>query len=366
MPQWHGEGFFLLGDMFPRIQPHPLIRGGHAQTLAGVFLPGRLAAYRAVKHTVSLDDGDALVLHDDRPDGWQTGDPVVLLMHGLAGCHLSPYMIRLAAKLNDVGVRAFRMDHRGCGAGHGLARLPYNAGRSDDALAAIRRIIDLCPGSKLGLVGYSLSGNLMLKMLGERPELIPPEVACTAAINPPIDLSACMQGLLRPANRIYDLRFVRLLDRNLKARKKRMPEMPMAGYLGPSRRLLDLDDAYTAPVSGYEGAEHYYARCSSAQFVADIRTSTLILTARDDPLISVDSFERLTLPPAVKLHIAESGGHLGYVARGGQDADRQWMDWRILDWLTSHWGESAAQSHATHRASSEQSPASSSNVAMGG
>jgi predicted alpha/beta-fold hydrolase len=319
--------------MFPPIQPHFLIRGGHAQTLIGAVLPGRRAAYRAVKHHVALDDGDAIVLHDDRPGGWQCGDPAVLLMHGLAGCHLSSYMIRLAAKLNDLGVRAFRMDHRGCGAGYRLARLPYNAGRSDDALAAIQKIIELCPESKVGVVGFSLSGNLTLKLLGERPELVPPEVVCASAINPPIDLSACMQGLLRPTNRIYDLRFVKLLDRHLRVRKKQMPDIPMADYRGPSRRLIDLDDAYTAPVSGYENAEHYYARCSSDQFIGDIRIPTLILTARDDPLIPVDPFERLSLPAAVKLHIAESGGHLGYVARRGQDADRRWMDWRILDWL---------------------------------
>ncbi|MCH8045912.1 MAG: alpha/beta fold hydrolase [Planctomycetes bacterium] len=332
--------------MFPRFQPHLLIRGGHAQTLAGALAPGWCPVYRASRHTVQLDDGDAIVLHDDRPSGWQTGDPVVLLMHGLAGCHLSPYMIRLAAKLNDVGVRAFRMDHRGCGAGHSLARLPYNAGRSEDALSAIHKIIRLCPRSKLGVVGFSLSGNLTLKLLGERPEMIPPEVVCAAAINPPIDLAACMQGLLRPANRLYDLRFVRILDRNLIARKKQMPEIPLAGYQGPSRRLLDLDDAYTAPLSGYVDAQHYYARCSSEQFVGDIRTSTLILAARDDPLIPVESFERLSLPRAVKLHIARSGGHLGYVARAGQDADRRWMDWRILEWLTSHWGGKSARSDA--------------------
>src|SRR5262245_55436276 len=113
-------------------RPHFLLRGGHAQTLAGVFL-GRRAGESvgprpAVQCQVALADGDRIVLHDNSPSGWREGDRVALLIHGLCGCHASPYMVRIARKLTGRGVRTFRMDLRGCGAGLALARLPYHSG----------------------------------------------------------------------------------------------------------------------------------------------------------------------------------------------------------------------------------------------
>ncbi len=118
---------------------------GHAQTLAGVYLPAGRYPYRARQHRVALADGDQLVLHDDRPDAWQAGDRAALLIHGLAGCHTSGYMQRIAHKLSARGVRVFRMDLRGCGAGQGLARWPYHSGRTEDAVAALEAIARLRP-----------------------------------------------------------------------------------------------------------------------------------------------------------------------------------------------------------------------------
>jgi predicted alpha/beta-fold hydrolase len=99
--------------------------------------------------------------------------------------------------------------------------------------------------------------------------------------------------------------------------------------------LYDFDDQYTAPAAGFENAADYYARCSAAQFVSGIEVPTLILTARDDPLVPVSVFEKLNLPDSVVLHISEQGGHLGYIAKAGDDPDRRWMDWRIVDWMNA-------------------------------
>ena len=126
-------------DSLPPFRQHLLFRGGHAQTLAGAYLPGRRYRYRAEQREVTLPDGDRIVLHDDCPAGWQSGQRAALLIHGLAGSHQSGYMQRIAHKLQARGVRAFRMDLRGCGAGAGLARLPYHSGRSEDARRPWRR-----------------------------------------------------------------------------------------------------------------------------------------------------------------------------------------------------------------------------------
>ena len=105
----------------PTFIPHPMLPGGHMQTIAAAYIKGHLRPYRATRHQVELGDGDRLVLHDDVPDNWRQQGRVALLLHGVSGCHGSPYMVRIAGKLNDIGVRTFRMDMRGCGAGARLA-----------------------------------------------------------------------------------------------------------------------------------------------------------------------------------------------------------------------------------------------------
>ena len=328
------EDSFIL----PPFRPHPLLRGGHRQTLAAYAFKGEQRRYSATRHTIELPDGDRLILHDDCPANWGPGAPFVLLLHGLAGCHGSFYMIRVGGKLVDRGVRVFRLDHRGCGSGAKLARLPYHAGRSDDVRAACDCAAGLCNGSLGGVVGFSLSGNMLLKMLGEdgRSNRVPPYLACAAAVNPPIDLEQCGDALRKRSNRYYDRHFTGLLAQQVQERIDQVVDAP--GPVGGSipARLREIDDKYTAPVSGFDGVYDYYANCSGAQFVPAINVPTLILTARDDPLIPVMSFEQLPAVPAVQVHIEEHGGHLGYIARPGIDPDRRWMDWRVVEWLAAH------------------------------
>lgn len=238
-------------------------------------------------------------------------------------------MMRIADRLNAAGVRAFRMDLRGCGAGEGLATLPYHAGRSDDALAALRAIERLCPGSPLSLVGFSLGANIALKLLGETPDELPAELRNAIAVCPPIDLDACVGSLDQFWGRFYDRHFVKLLYRRTcgdgKSRER--------GNGQPPRTLREFDDWYTAPRSGFASADEYYSRCNSAQFIPHIRVPTCILAAADDPMIPVRIFDAVSFPRSVRLHITEHGGHLGFIGRRGLDADCRWMDWRVVEWV---------------------------------
>lgn len=323
----------MTSAAFPEFIPHRLLRGGHAQTLAGAFLPWKRVDEQAARHRVELPDGDALVLHDDCPDSWRAGDRAVLLMHGLAGDYRSGYMVRIGRRLVERGVRTFRLDLRGCGAGTGLARRPYHAGRSDDVRQVVEFIARLCPASELAVVGFSLSGNVTLKFLGEAPGRVPDCVARAMVVNPPIDLRGCVAALGRLSNRLYDRHFVSLLRKSVQRLRQAVPDVEIPGGYGRPRKLYDFDDQYTAPFAGFKDAEEYYARSSAAQFVGGIDIPTLILTARDDPLVPVATFEQLSYPDPVVLHVAEGGGHLGYVARRNDDPDRRWMDWRVVEWV---------------------------------
>lgn len=298
-------------------------------------MSGGSARYAARPHQVELPDGDRLIVHDDCPPEWSPGHPFVLLLHGLSGSHQSGYLVRLTTHLTARRVRVFRLDHRDCGAGVGLARQPYHAGRSDDVRHVFQFVSRLCNGSNGGIVGYSLSGNMLLKMLGEdaRQEHLQSHLACAAAVNPPLDLERCSQALRKFSNRIYDQHFTRSLTRTVRARQS---GQSLAGFDRAPVNLREFDAAYTAPVSGFASVEDYYSRCSGAQFVASIQQPVLILTAEDDPLIPVESFTSLPANPFVTVYISPHGGHLGYLSKSGTDPDRRWLDWRLLEWLSAH------------------------------
>lgn len=318
----------------PEFEPHPLIRGGHAQTLTAYFLPGKTYPYRATRRLINLDDGDAIVLHDDCPANWNEGDPAVLLLHGLGGCHQSTYMVRVAGKLNERGVRTFRMDLRGCGAGQGMARLPYHAGRSEDARAAIHAISRWCPDSPLSATGFSLGGNIVLKMLGEAPDQLPEMLERAVVVNPPVDLTQCIGRLGQFGGRVYDKHFVKMLYRQLHHSDGLVGDPPIVQWTRKPQSLWEFDDLYTAPVTGFGDAANFYRKNSSSAVVENIRVPTLIIASADDPVIPSSSFEKLDLPDCVKLHMTSSGGHLGFISRGGADPDRRWMEWRVIDWVT--------------------------------
>ena len=357
--------------------------GAHAQTLAAAYWPAQLPEHRAVARRVELDDGDVVVVHDDCPEGWPLDGRVALLAHGLGGCHRSPLLVRLAAKLNERGVRVFRWDMRGCGAGVGLAGRPYHAGCTDDLQRVIASVLEWCSarfmdgqlmfspnangvgagggttslppvspaptplalglsGSleairiRLTLFGVSLSGNIVLKYLGESPESVPSQIVQAIAVNPPIDLAASVRTLTGRIKRMYDRHFVGSLTRHLVERQRLRPDAPMPSVSKQPRTLYEFDDWYTAPMSGFPDADTYYARCSAAQFVPHIETPTTIITSCNDPMVPVEMFspERVQCSQSVRLTIASGGGHVGYIARPGLDPDVHWLDWRVVELVT--------------------------------
>jgi predicted alpha/beta-fold hydrolase len=244
-------------------------------------------------------------------------------------------MQRISHKLGERGVRAFRMDLRGCGAGEGLARLPYHSGRSEDARAALEFIAGVAPQSPVTLVGFSLGGNIALKLAGEMGNRPCAHWDSVMAVCPPVDLAACSRQIQKRPNTLYDRYFVARLVEQLESRRQHLPTEHARPFDRPPRTLWDFDNQFTAVVCQFGTADDYYARASSLPLLTDIRRPTLILSAADDPMIPPLALRTAKLPPAVRLLMTERGGHLGFVGRRGVDADRRWMDWRVVDWVTS-------------------------------
>ena len=334
----------MISESPPPFVPHPCLPTGHLQTLAGLYLPHAAHLDTGTQQQVKLPDGDTIILHDNAPANWSTGDRVVVLLHGLCGSHSSPYMRRLAAKLNHQAVRTMRMDQRGWGAAEKTARKPTHAGRSDDLRHAVQAVRQICPGSPIALVGFSLGGNVVLKYLAEEGASLQSELAQAVVVSPPSDLAACARSLQRGTSRWYERYFIRRLMQYVRVRARSDPAWhSLLRHQHRVGTLWQFDHHFTAPLSGFHSADDYYQQSSTHRRWQEIKLPTHLLVARDDPLVPYQTFDELT-PTArghsLHVHVTAHGGHLGFVSRGmavqGTGySDRRWMDRAIVAWLTN-------------------------------
>ena len=314
-------------------RPLPLLRNPHVQTLLGHLWPCPKWSHPVRRHVVRVADGDAVTLYDTAPPGWSPGGPIALIVHGLTGSHRSAQVQRLATYLLPQGWRVVRMDLRGAKPSIELSRGTYHAGRSDDIRAAVETVHAWSPTSPITAVGFSLGGNLVLKLGGEAADRPVPGLTRIGALAPPIDLESCAALIARPPNRLYDSYFVRELIQEAHLRQHHFPDLPPLRF--PRRMTIRLfDDLYTAPRCGFADALDYYRQASAYRLVPRIQLPTFILTARDDPFIAVEPFEELRPPANVALRIVPHGGHLGFLGWDGAGGYR-WAERRIAEWIAS-------------------------------
>lgn len=318
--------------------PPWMFRNGHVQTLAGMYVYAPRAARQAVASStlttgeVLLCDGDRLVYHDECPTQWKSGDRVALLLHGLAGSSASSYMRRISRLLHKQHVRTVRLDWRGCGAGAALARYPYHSGRSNDVAATIAEIQTRCPNSPITVIGFSLGGNITLKLLGENRSSRETlgNVDRAIAVCPPIDLITTVQSLWKGWARLYDRYFCKACVRDVCQRREVRPDavVPDGWFSQSPKSLYEFDDTFTAPVCGFESALDYYAKSSSLQFLTAIQIPTLVIAAQDDPVIPYHQFQAADFSPTTELRAPRHGGHMGFCTTSGVG----WLDRQIVEW----------------------------------
>jgi predicted alpha/beta-fold hydrolase len=313
-----------------RFRPLPLLGNPHVQTMLSQVLHGPVRSLPATERLVTLPDGDKLVLHESWRVRWQSGDPIAVLVHGLGGCHASMHLLRQAHRLLRRGVRVVRLDLRGVGRGERLARRTYNAACSEDVRRAAEAVCRDHPTSPLFMIGFSLGGNIVLKLAGEAAERPLPNLRRVAAVSPPIDMVRCAELLALPRNRLYDQYYIRLLVRQVRRHDRHFPDLPRVRF--PRRLTMRLfDELHTAPRGGFADALDYYRRASSLPLIARIEVPTFILTARDDPFIAAESFEGLR-GKHLEVEIAARGGHMGFLGADGAGGIR-WAERRVEAWL---------------------------------
>ncbi|WP_165232941.1 YheT family hydrolase [Aquisphaera insulae] len=321
----------------PRFEPPAWLRGPHGQTVAArYFFHGDLRL-PATGHEISLEDGDRLLVLESIPDGWSDGDPAALLIHGLGSCAKAPYVVRVARRLFRLGVRVVRMNLRGAGEGFGLARGIYHAGRTEDVRRTVAWLAARATGSPIALVGFSLGGNLALKLAGEAAADPVPGLDCVLAANPPIDLAASAAQIGRPSNRLYDWNFTAWLKGQVGRLHARFPELGPPDLAGV-RSVRQFDHRYTAPRNGFSSADDYYGRSSARPWISRATVPGLVVHAEDDPFIPAGSFAGAEFPASIELDLIRHGGHLGYVSRRPWHGDHRWLDVRLSAWLADRWG----------------------------
>ena len=264
------------------------------------------------------------------PRDWNENEPTIVMVHGLLGSHKSPYAVRLAKKLNQRGIRSVRINLRGCGTGRGYAKRMYHAESSDDIWQALKEIKRDTPHSPLIVIGFSLGGNIVLKMGGEKGEEALNLVEKIIAINPPIDMHSSM--LLLSKNKAYERFFMRALKAEAEYRHEIFEDLPPL-EIPNSMTLLEFNEFYTAPQAGFSSARDYYHACSSGRLISSLCVPSHILFSRDDPIVDCTVLDSIQIPKNIDVLITDHGGHLGFLGIPGQKGGFLWMDFVLLQWI---------------------------------
>jgi uncharacterized protein len=318
----------------------PFFKNPHLSTMAGNFWSRPKVDERwPVEAVIYRTEPDVEVLvHSQRPEGPPRGE--IILVHGLEGSSAAGYARSMSYAALEAGYATHRFNMRSCGGTENLALTNYHSGQTSDLLHVVqeRRQKSNLP---IYLVGFSLGGNVVLKLTGELGDDARGFITAVCGVSTPIDLKACATALGKRENVIYEQRFLSRLRDRVRLRHKQAPETYSLEPLKKIRTIYDFDDLYTGPLFGFGDADNYYATQSSKEFLGRIRIPALLVQAKDDPLIPFSVYDHPAFRenPCLTLIAVEHGGHLGFISRS---QPRFWLDGLVTNWLKDQFVESAS------------------------
>ena len=305
----------------------PLFRNAHLETIVCHFWSRPLDTVRyPVERRLYRTEADVQVLlESQRPPGPARAE--LVLVHGLEGSGEAGYMRGLSQTALEAGCAVHRFHLRTCGGTEHLSSTLYHSGLTSDLLHVLREMAGEGAGP-LFLAGFSLGGNVVLKLAGELGEQGPALVRGVCAVSTPIDLAASSARLGRWDNTIYELRFVRRMRQRLCATGRYRKE-----DFAVVRTIRQVDDRITAPSFGFRDAAHYYETQSAARFLDHIRVPALLIQAKNDPLVPFSSYDHPAFRsnPWLRLVATEYGGHVGFFARG---EPHFWAEAAVMEWIS--------------------------------
>lgn len=310
----------------------PLFRNPHLATIAGNFWPRQLdlARFPVRERYFETEPGVQILVHSQYPPGGPRGE--LVLVHGLEGSSQAGYARSLSQAALEAGYAAHRFNMRSCGGTEAVCgKTLYHSGQTGDLLSVVTQLQSESR-APFYLIGFSLGGNVVLKLGGELGDQARGRIAGIIAVSTPIDLAACVRSIEKPANYLYADRFVRRLKERIRLKERLTPGTFDLALLDGVKTVYQFDDTFTARCFGFGTADNYYATQSSHQFLDKIRVPCLVVHAKDDPMIPFAVYQRQAFEsnPYLQLLAVDHGGHLGFLSR---NKPRFWLDGVILEWL---------------------------------
>jgi predicted alpha/beta-fold hydrolase len=324
----------------PPYVPHPRWTGGHWMTIYTWARRRRFPALPAPEARVFEVAPDARVLAHVHWQPARREAPTLLALHGLEGSSSAHYMVGLADKAFARGFNVVRLNQRNCGGTEILSAGLYHSGLTADPIAVLRELAATEGLTRFGVVGYSLGGNLTLKLAGEAgadPALVP-GLRAVCAVSPTMDLALCVDALERRANAVYQWNFMRNLKARMRRKAAAWPGRFDTAPLARLRTVRGFDDVYTAPHHGFAGAADYYHRASALRVVDRIRVPALVVASDNDPFVPHEQFTRpeVTGNPNVRVVITRDGGHCGFLSEGAPGFDGYWAERAAVEFLATY------------------------------
>jgi predicted alpha/beta-fold hydrolase len=318
---FHGANDKLKFQMFQVVPYRPRFTGGHMQTLYAWAKPRTFPRLPVPTERLFDVAPDARVLahchfHDDR-----AARPALILLHGLEGSSRAHYMCGISDKAWAAGWNVVRLNQRNCGGTEQLSQGLYHSGLTHDVQFVMRELISSDRIGAIAVAGYSLGGNLTLKLAGELGDAAPAELKAVCAVSPTMDLAVCVEALERRSNFPYQWNFVKNLKGRMRRKAAAWPGQYSLDRLKGMWTVRQFDEAYTAPHHGFRDAGDYYYRASAMRVIDRIRVPALILTAEDDPFVPIAPFRdpAVASNPNIHVVITACGGHCAFVERSGPD-----------------------------------------------
>ena len=312
-------------------KPPFLFANPHLQTvIPTLFRKVNGIQYR--RQRIDTPDGDFLDLDWSRIQERVLG----IVLHGLEGDSTRGYVMGMVRALNRSGWDALALNFRGCsGEPNRLLRM-YHSGDTADLDVVISTVAKDPIYEAIGLIGFSLGGNVILKYLGERGRDINPSIKAAVTLSVPCDLKACSQRLEELRNRLYLKRFLKLLHAKIQHKTHCFPNSISNDDYTSIHTLKEFDDRYTGPIHGFSSADDYYARASSKQFLSSIPIPTLLINAADDPFLSDSCYPKQEAEknPNLVLEIPRHGGHCGFMS--SRLHGQYWSETRSVSFLEQH------------------------------
>jgi predicted alpha/beta-fold hydrolase len=328
-------------------RPRRFLNNGHLQTIAGNYLsrvnnlPLAEAQVVEVSPAIANQIASQVLCHCHwQPAEVRASRPTAIIVHGLEGSSDSQYVVGNANKLWRAGCNIVRMNMRNCGGTEALSPTLYHSGLSNDVLVVMNFFVAQYGLRSMSLIGYSMGGNLVLKLAGELGTAAPVALRSVIGVSPAVDLQPSADALHLPQNRLYELKFLHNLLRRFRRKAMLFPHAYDRNQAVGIRSLREFDNRITALYSGFTSADDYYNRAAASRLLSHIAVPTLILNALDDPFVRITEESRAKIKANSNITLKESkhGGHCAFLAEPDESSgyDGYWAEHTLLRFLLSH------------------------------